>query len=164
MLYVRETYILSIAPNIATSNLIKPSTSWQNRGLYEKFLGLIFGILFEKNTNSVKVSSPRLYLECPDPPMYHDYGCDCVSPVPVMEMGRPRRLEVVSTVASVVLVVQGVSNDSPAFHLENATWPRVFFESKMMNMFGNFFGSAGLLQLKLISCVSWLKLVVASSH
>ena len=39
-----------------------------------------------------------------------------------------------------------------------------FFESKMMKMFGNFFGSASLLQLKPISCVSWLKLVVASSH
>lgn len=151
-------------------HLILPPLTWSNHLQVDQKRGLYlvswfdFWNPFRKNTNSVKVSSPRLYLECPVPPMYHDYGCDCVSPVQAMEMGRPRRLEVVSTVASVVLVVQGVSNDSPAFHLENATWPRVFFESKMMKMFGNFFGSAGLLQLKLISCVSWLKLVVASSH
>ena len=94
--------------------------------------------------------------------MYHDYGCDCVSPVQAMEMERLRRLEVVSTVASEVLVVQGVSNDSPAFHLENATCPRVFSNRTCLAI--SLGVSAGLLQLKPISCVSWLKLVVASSH
>ena len=104
-------------------------------------------------------SSPRLYLEYPKP-MYHDYGCDCVSPVAQpMELEKPRRLGVVPTVASVVLVVQGVSSDSPAFHLENATWAMLGNHWKLAIFLGEV---AGLFQLELISCFSFWS--VASSH
>ena len=125
MLYVRKKSYINCT-NIATSKLIKTSTNWQSRGLCLVSCFDLWNPLEKRPI--LWNSSPRLYLEYPKP-MYHDYGCDCVSPVAQpMELEKPRRLGVVPTGASVV-VVQGVSSDSPAFHLENATWAILGIES-----------------------------------